>query len=346
MLRVVLFLGGVACSVALVGCFSDGTLRRDGGVEGDPWSVAPTPPGEAPGGTSSPLPAITIADGSSVAALQPVAITELASLFDESAKLVGVTFAGSSAGRARLYVLEANQGLYEVTDQAARLVFDVRSSRVRGGTGDGSPPFELTDVAFDPVHSDGDLGLGFALTAENEGFLLSLPDGTLTAHFCYLPDLGTWETTQVPSVSQELRDQGIAVAERTEAVAINEITGQIFAQPRTFRMDSAGVAGSELFVFGVDGGQPIGTRRFESGDFVAGGASLRLPTTLVLGSGDSLYATSGWADDIRRVVTSSELRGITGMTNTPDGNLLVLDGPTQRLLEFDAAQVDAAINGR
>jgi hypothetical protein len=161
----------------------------------------------------------------------------------------------------------------------------------------------------------------------------------------YFPSLTEEEATPTPSISQELRAQGIAIVERTEAVAVNAGSGQIFAQPRTLRIDGAGVAGSELFVFDTSGGQPTATRRFERTEFVAGGAAFVFQTSLVLGSGSSLYISEGWADDVRRIASVPGASDITGMASLPSGNLLVLDGPGKRLIELDAVAIGDAASG-
>jgi hypothetical protein len=109
-------------------------------------------------------------------------------------------------------------------------------------------------------------------------------------------------------------------------------------------MDTASVAGSELFVFDSTGGQPIGTRRFERSDFVAGGAAFLFQSSLVLGSGDGLYVSGGWTSDARHVATVSGV-AITGLASLPSGNLLVLDGPGKRLLELDPAGFRSAVSG-
>jgi len=337
-------LAGVACSVALGACFSEGARDRGSVAEGgerSPWFIEPEAPLpiDSTEPTPEPLQAIRVNEGGDIPVLEPLAVTELGALFPASAALVGVALV---PGSDRPYVLDARAGLYELTGDGAKLVFDLPASRVLGGSADGAPPAELTDVAFDIWRFQAEGTLGFALTAENDGFLLSLPSGSLTSHFCYLPPATDWVTTSTPSVSQELREQGIQVAERTEAVAVSDLSGQIFAQPRTVRMDGAGVAGSELFLFDTGGGQPVGTRRFERIDFVAGGAAFLGQLALVLGSGDGLYVTLGWADDVQRVATLSGVREITGIATLPSGNLLVLDGPNERLLEVDALDLNAS----
>jgi len=338
---IVVLLAGVAGSTALGAC-SEG--ERDRLDEGGPWFVGdPTLPAEQPGRAAPGVPSpIRIAEEGDAAALEPLAITDLGSIFPESARLVGVAVAPDTG---RLYVLDARAGLYEITSDAARLVFDLPASRVVAGTGDGSPPIELTDVALDPSGGGPAGSARFMLTAENDGFLLSLPSTTLTSHFCYFPPFADEEPTPAPSISQELREQGIPIVERTEAVAVNEQSGQILAQPRTLRIDGAGVAGSELFVFDAAGGQPTATRRFERTEFVAGGAAFVSQSSLVLGSGNSLYITQGWADDVRRIASVPGASEITGMASLPGGHLLVLDGPSKRLLELDALAIGDAASG-
>jgi hypothetical protein len=336
---IAVLLVSVACSTALGACFAEGGRERSvAGVSS--WSVGdPTQPVEP--GAPEAASEIRIADEGDVVALEPLAITELGSFLPESARLVGVARAPHTG---RLYVLDARAGLYEVTGDSAQLVFDLPASRVVAGSGDGSPPLELTDVAIDPHHLDLAGSPSFVLTAENDGFLLSLPSTVLTSHFCYFPTFADEEPTAAPSVSQEMRERGIPIVERTEAVAVNDQSGQIIAQPRTLRMDGGGVAGSELFVFDTTGGQPSATRRFERTEFVAGGAAF-IETSLVLGSGSSLYVTQGWADHVRLLASVPGASDITGMASLPGGKLLVLDGPSKRLIELDLLALGGAATG-
>ena len=71
-----------------------------------------------------------------------------------------------------------------------------------------------------------------------------------------------------------LRDHG---SQHTESVAYNPLTGNIFAQPQTRRLDlsDAGVSGSELFVFDTSGGQPIDVIALADLQFWAGGMLAR-----------------------------------------------------------------------
>jgi hypothetical protein len=242
-------------------------------------------------------------------------------------------------------VLEAHTGLYLLTDSGPELVFDLRTGSVVGGNQTGVFPAQLTDVAFDPLRS----AVGapqFVGTAENDGFSFGLNNSLLLSYFCYFPDtLGTAAPDEgEPSVSQQLRADGVAVMERTDAVAINPYTGQIFAQPRTTRLDARTIAGSELFLFEQSGGQPVATRRFERLDFAAGGMAVAFGDTLVLGFQNEIYIAAAWEDDARRFGVLEGVGSIEGMAVDLDGGLLVLDGPGKRLLHIESDEVGAQFN--
>jgi hypothetical protein len=288
-------------------------------------------------GIEESRPAATLLQHSSV---------DLTALFPADAQLVGVALGlDSTDPDAHPYVLEARSGLYEILAGEAKLVFDLHASNVLAGTGDGSPPSELTDVTFDPLRSAENGAPSFLLTGENDGYSLTLPGPSLTSYFCYLPrPSNTWSASTPPSVSQRYQQQGIAVSERTEAVAISELSEQIFAQPRTTRMDSFEVVGSELFAFDTSGGQPTAARSLTQPDFAAGGAAFLQVNALWLGYGASLYVTNGWAENIRRIATLEGVDTITGMASDGAGKLLVLDGPHRRLLELDSNELTALDN--
>ena len=277
-------------------------------------------------------------DSEPLLALQPQSSIDLSGYFPVSAQLVGVALDERDES-AQPYLLEARSGLYQLTSSGVQQVFDLRASRVIGGTGDGSPPVELTDVAFDRVRSEQKGTPSFALTAENDGFALDLPDPILESYFCYFPETFEPLPGPAPSVSQELRQQGIAVVERTEAVALNPITHQIVAQPRTLRLDSGDVAGSELFVFDAAGGSPIGTWRLERNEFAAGGAAFQLGTYLTFGFGSDLYFTGDWGSDVVHQLHLDGVGQITGLAARANGDLLVLDGANGRLFELGRDQI-------
>lgn len=336
----------------LPGCWSEGRAERAAEANRSSWDVGPT-------GLLTDDPSTLEIEDDPVSALRDVAVqmnndslrvvtprasVELAAFFPSGAQLVGVALDGRQGG-APPYVLEAYTGLYRVTDGEAELVFDLRASRVLGSTGDGSPPPALTDIAFDRARTDASGKLTFAVTAENDGFALELPGSTLQSYFCYLPPSGPAASAEPStSISQELREQGVPVIERTDAVAINELDLQIAAQPRTLRLDDGSVAGSELFAFDAAGGTPIGTWRLDRTSFVAGGAAF-FAQALTLGAGPDLYFTGGWGQDVYRQLYLKGLKEITGLAARTEDTLLVLDGPSKRLYEVGLQQVVDALNG-
>jgi hypothetical protein len=190
-------------------------------------------------------------------------------------------------------------------------------------------------VAFHPAQSS-EGSPSFAVTAENDGFALTSGGSVLQSFFCYFPSSIESSTIVAPqSVSQELRAQGVEIKELTHALAVHPVNGQIFAQPRTIRLDDGVVAGSEVFVFAPEGGQPIATWRFETLEFAAGGMAALDDAVLAFGYGSDVYLANGWGSPVRRFAT---LEGVTieGLAVAPNGDLLVLDGPGKRLLEIDA----------
>ena len=235
------------------------------------------------------------------------------------AQLVGVAITPNG----KRYVLDQRSGLYRIDPAGAVLVFNTT----------GLAGLELTDiVALDDAR--------FAITAENDGFLFDIRTGKLSSYFCYLPPLpdsgadgdGSSQPVVPISVSQTLQLAGVAVSQRTEAVAFNPNTGRLFAQPRTTRLDTGGIAGSELFVFEQAGGEPVSVFPLDSG-FVAKGMVV-VDDRLFLGSGSSLWeaALDGALTRVGELDSSIDLGG---MARAPDGTLWLLDGKGQRLVKFD-----------
>jgi hypothetical protein len=233
----------------------------------------------------------------------------LAAMLPPSADLVGVTV----SPEGKRYVLDRASGLYEVNGTRATLVY-------------GAPTgIELTDV----------VALGnerFAVTAENDGFMLDLHNQSFTSYFCYLPAL---VPGSVPTVSQTLRSQGIEVKERTESVAFNDQTLELFAQPQTIRLDTGEVVGSELFIFAEGGGQPIRVQSTGNLAFIAGGMVTVDRTMLLLGWGHEIYGLidGSAAPTLEKTLTDTSI-DISGLALDTDGDLLVLDRAGRRLLEM------------
>lgn len=250
--------------------------------------------------------------------------------FPADAVLVGLAIQPDGG----IYVLDQGSGLYEVSDHSARLVFNTSG---------------LGGVTYtDAVALDDDT---FALTAENDGFQLDLRTTELDSFFCYLPapapseepepDLGqpsgggsTGSTLPV-SISQRLQAEGIPVKQRTESVAFNESSGQLFAQPQTTRLDNGAIAGSELFVFERSGGEPVQVLTLAP-SFAAGGMVTLPPDRLLLGAANGIYELTLDGELTLRVSLAANIV-IAGMARAPDGTIWVLDGPGKRLLRLDAA---------
>lgn len=257
--------------------------------------------------------------------------TKLQAMLPKDAALVGVTV----SPEGKRYVLDRKSGLYEVGTSTAKLVFATTDLATRFGV---RSDLELTDVVA--------LGLEqFAVTAENDGFLLDLHNGTFASYFCYLPaappatgdpGVGTPPSTNdgPMSISQRLAAQGIAVKQRTESVAFTSDGKFLFAQPRTVRMDTGETAGSEVFMFAESGGQPVQIRAIDDPNFVAGGMIAVNSQWLLLGQHNRIYAlTSAGPMTLRRTFTAPI--EITGMARDIDGDVIVLDGAGRRLLEIE-----------
>jgi hypothetical protein len=67
------------------------------------------------------------------------------------------------------------------------------------------------------------------------------------------------------------------VKQRTESVAFNPNTRQLFAQPRTIRTDTGSVEGSEVFVFAEAGESRLPCCHWQTAPSLQGGWS-RCPT--------------------------------------------------------------------
>lgn len=354
-------IGLVCLGGAQVACASeDGARDRfpDGTAPGVTSPSAPVLTPDAPAGSNDEgqrnLPGLPGLGGEPATprALIIAEEMDLAALFPESAQLVGVAVAPAPLdGTGTRYVLEATTGLYALEDGQARLVFDLQAATALRGTETTSPPVELTDVAIDPFSSQAGAP-AFIATAENDGFAFGLHNSLLQSYFCYFPEVREEGVNPAvvevpPSVSQELRAQGVVVKERTEAVAISDLTGQLFAQPRTIIVDSGNVAGSELFVFEQTGGQPVATRRFDDVAFSAGGMVVAGGVQLVLGYQGTIYAGDRWGDPLRRVgaIDLEQPVTITGMALDHTAGLFVLDGAGKRLLRIELAELDSVLGG-
>jgi hypothetical protein len=254
---------------------------------------------------------------------------ELRPMLPAEARPVGVAITPSG----RRYVLDQRSGFYEVSSLGARLVLNVS----------GLSGVELTDVvALDDNR--------FAFTAENDGFLFDLRTNDFVSYFCYLPSQPSPPQEEpmagtaggpavVPvatplSISQTLELQGVEVKQRTESVAYNPDTLQLFAQPRTFRLDTGAIAGSELFVFNDGGGEPVRVVPMASATYVAGGMATVPGDRLLLGVANRIDELS-LQGELRPLRALDSAIDIAGMARTPSGELWILDGAAPRLLRID-----------
>ena len=250
---------------------------------------------------------------------------QLSKLLPPDAVIVGVTIAPDG----KRYVLDQRSGLYEIQASSARLVLN--STGLGGVT--------LTDVvALDSWR--------FAVTAENDGALYDVRTGDLSSYFCYLPSP---PTTPEPdpmgqgggppvvvaplSISQTLQLDGIAVSQKTESVAFNPNTRQLFAQPRTVRLDSGAVAGSELFVFEEAGGEPVRVVPMPGPAFVAGGMVVVPGDRLLLGAKNAVYELifDGQLIPLRELDAAVD---ISGMTIDQNGDVWIVDGAARELVKL------------
>lgn len=242
----------------------------------------------------------------------------LRGLVPANAVLVGVTF----TPEGKRYVLDQRSGLYEIGASSATQVWSTTSAS----------GIELTDV----VALDNER---FAVTAENDGFLLDTRDHSFSSYFCYLPRSPT-PPAQPTTISQTLALQGIPVKQRTESVAFNPGSLQLFAQPQTVRLDTSTVAGSELFVFDQAGGQPIQVLTLDP-SFVAGGMVAASGGQLIVGARNAIYELTS-AGGLSLLLDLDASITITGMAVSPTGALWVLDGAGQRLIAVPGILPQAA----
>lgn len=256
---------------------------------------------------------------------------ELRQLLPPGAVVVGATITPDG----KRYVLDQRSGLYEIHDSSATFVFNTT----------GLNGVELTDVvALDSNR--------FALTAENDGFLFDVRTGVLSSYFCYLPSPpaegepmaqgGGPALPQQPasaanaplSISQTLQLEGVAVKQRTESVAFNANTRRLFAQPRTIRLDSGAVAGSELFVFEQGGGEPVSVLPMSEPSFIAGGMLVVPRDRLLLGARNVIYELTldGAFTALRELNVDVD---VSGMALDPSGGVWILDGAAQQLTKLE-----------
>mgnify|MGYP000291579695 FL=1 len=221
---------------------------------------------------------------------------------------VGVTV---DPDTGRRFVLDANQGIYELTEDGATLHvalsdFPVATPAVRSA---------FTDIAA--------MGNGrFALTARSFGYMLDVEADTLNQFFCYVP----------PMMDEEVFDQS------THTLGYDPGTGVLYSQPQTLDLlDGESIVASQVGVFDAIEGTDLTWHDLVDEEFIAGGLAVLDSETLLLGAGSRLYR---YAFDSDRPVFDADLTSIgvseiEGLafderTNT----LLILDAATDALVEL------------
>lgn len=226
---------------------------------------------------------------------------DLSALLPADTLLVGVT---RDPLDGAVYLLDANVGIYRLTEESADLVFEIGSI-----TPDEHPPEgAFTDIAA--------MGFNrFALTAPNDGFILDLDAGTMWRHFCYLPPSNP-SGANLPndtSLSVALQEAGTAVWQRTDSVAYDTFTGTIVAQPQTLAVEDNEVFGAEMATFDELSGEPLSWTELPETSLRAGGLAVT-ETQFLLGEGNVLHVydrQSAW-EIYEQTLDVGEISGMHG----------------------------------
>ena len=183
------------------------------------------------------------------------------------------------------------------------------------------------------------LGEGrFALTTRNMGYELDLATGTLTQHFCYVPgdEIREEDPPQTPTPTVEIsRSVAYAVDENLLVANPQTITDDVLQRPMF----------SEVAIFDRTSGDELQFRNLRDADFSAGGLAVLDFPTLLAGEGSSLVEIDFDTGAKRRFLGLAglgiaEIEGL--VIDRAAGELIVLDGATQRIVTLDLAQVEAA----
>ena len=215
----------------------------------------------------------------------------------DGAMVTGVTV---NRDTGEIVVIDAAKGLFTITGQR---IAD-RSAL--------SPGWEVE--SFTDVVSLGDGQ--FALTVRNDGLLFDANTGTTTQYFCYLP--GWMDETFV---------------QLTNSLAFDEARGRLIAQPQTYNNNE--ITDAEVAEFTLDGGQPTGWHRFKTADFSAGGIAVDGDGLLM--AQDSILYSYDYGDNEPSALVDLNRLGIDrveGLALTTEGNLLLIDGEDQELVEI------------
>lgn len=231
---------------------------------------------------------------------------------EEDVNVVGVTVDPNTGAR---YLLDADRGLFELTDSGVSLVVDL-SVLV--------PSDRALSSAFTDVAALG--GNRFAMTAANDGFLLDLEQETFESYFCYVPGEIVDEFAPMP------------IVQLTRSLTYDPKSNLLFAQPQTFGNDTTGeVLRSQIGQFLLSGGEGFGWMEIEDTEFLAGGIATMEGNRLVLGKGSKLhpYGMTELAFDDPIDLSAHGITAIDAMVRIPETNrLLVVDAISDELVEI------------
>lgn len=178
----------------------------------------------------------------------------------------------------------------------------------------------------------------FALTTRNMGFELFLESGELVQHFCYIPgdDIREEDPPQTPTPTVEI-SRSVAYAAEENLIVANPqtITDDVRQRPMF----------SEVAIFDRTSGEELQFRNLRDADFSAGGLAVLDFPTLLAGDGSMLVEIDFNTGDKRRFLGLAGLgiAEIEGLAiDREAGELLVLDGVSQRLVTLNLDQVEAA----
>lgn len=229
--------------------------------------------------------------------------------------LVGVAVQPSG----RIAVLDANEGVFEEAPDSATWVQVAGPQTLMRDGVDLRPYTDIVSM---------EEGV-FAVTVENDGLRLDVPNGTTTQHFCYLP-------------GEELGELDPQQSQLTHAVGYDPELDVLFAQPQSFFggvLESAEVGTYS----GTAGGQPEGWFELKHEDFRAGGMVWDHDRLLMADATNLLHSyTLGDEKPVPYVdLGALDLGTIEGMALRPDGTLVLVD--TDQLVEVTGwrPEVDA-----
>jgi hypothetical protein len=226
--------------------------------------------------------------------------------------VVGVTVDPASGDR---FVLEARRGLYRIEEDSSVLLRKV----------DEMVPIDrplrsaFTDVAA--------LGDGrFAMTAQDDGFLLDTNTGSFEQHFCYVPGEIVDEYRPTP------------IVQMTQGLTFDPGRGLMYAQPQTFEGSTDGdVLRSQVGQFATSGGEGFGWMEIGDEDFVAGGMAALGGDDLLLGRGSELRVFDLATGDLGDALDlGSSIGSIEGLAKIHGSNrVLLVDGASDELVELE-----------